>query len=477
MAEKWDKLEAEMREISLRKLSAETQNLILQNIETGRPAQGFRRFILWGSAVAACIVAGLFLWLHGRDVEPPKPGGSVAVRPETGPVVLPPLKVTELAPGWKAESRGAKYETVKPGLVRLESGELYVESIPLASPAALKIETPDGTATATGTKFYIGTHKPAVNKKGREMGRITRVLVITGLVTLANSLGTISGGPNDLLAVEKDTAPVKHVVQSNSDFAFDMYKQLSGENKGKNMFFSPYSISSALAMTAEGARGETAEEMGKVLRFPDAARRVGNDAQLIPWRTSLIHTGMSELNDRLTGEKDRAKLAAARVEIAKLRKAYEAAKARTAQVRKSRNWKEYREASAAEKKAADKLNDASAKVDQYELNIANALWGEKTYPFEDTYIKTIDKYYKTGGVFPSDFKNSFPAERERINKWVEKLTKNRIKDLIPEIPPDEARLIRLILTNAIYFKGEWSEPGLSALKVSRAPLRRNDRQA
>ena len=211
-------------------------------------------------------------------------------------------------------------------------------------------------------------------------------------------------------------------------------------------------------MTAEGARGKTAAEMGKVLRFPEAARRVGGDAQLIPWQTSLIHTGMGELNDRLTGGKDKMVLEAARAEIAELRKAHQAAKAKVAQIRKNKKWKEHRSAVDAEKKAGAKLNKAASQVDQYELRVANALWGEKTYPFLDDYTDTIAKYYETGGVFPSDFKNNFPVERERINQWVEEQTNNRIKDIIPEIPPDEARLIRLILTNAIYFKGEWSVP-------------------
>jgi len=255
-----------------------------------------------------------------------------------------------------------------------------------------------------------------------------------------------------------DAVPVEHAVQANSDFAFDMYQQLSKENAGENLFFSPYSISSALAMTAEGARGETAVEMGKVLRFPDAVRRSGADAQHIPWQMSLIHTGMSELNDSLSGGKDKAALEAARAEIADLRKALEAAKAKTQQLRKERKWREYHNAANAEKKAAAALNKAAAQVDQYELRVANALWGEKTYPFLDDYINTISKHYKTGGVFPSDFKNNFPVERKRINDWVEEQTNNRIKDIIPEIPPQEARLIRLILTNAIYFKGEWSVP-------------------
>src|SRR5689334_3920030 len=66
----------------------------------------------------------------------------------------------------------------------------------------------------------------------------------------------------------KEVMPeIRAVVKSNSDFALDLYSHLTQNNKGGNLFFSPYSVSSALAMVAEGARGETAEEMGKVLRY------------------------------------------------------------------------------------------------------------------------------------------------------------------------------------------------------------------
>ncbi len=131
------------------------------------------------------------------------------------------------------------------------------------------------------------------------MTSCTHVLVLAGIVTLANAQGSVTGQANHLLAAETGKAPANYAVTANSDFAVDLYRQLSKENSGKNLFFSPYSVSSALAMTAEGARGQTALEMGKVLRFPAAARRIGDDAQLIPWNTSLIHTGMAELNERL----------------------------------------------------------------------------------------------------------------------------------------------------------------------------------
>ena len=289
------------------------------------------------------------------------------------------------------------------------------------------------------------------------MKQLTRIFVITGMVNLITPLGDVTGGAGDLLAAETGQVPIKHAVQANSDFALDLFKQLASENAGENISFSPYSVSSALAMTAEGARGKTAIEMGKVLRFPQATRRVGNDEQLIPWRMSLIHAGIAGLNDSLMGE-DTPAQQAARKKIPEFRKVLEALKAKTKDLYEQRNWREYRKAVEAERASAAELNKALAQVDQYELRVANALWGEKTYPFLDTYVKTINKYYKTGGIFPADFKNNFPAERAKVNNWVAGQTKDRIKDIVPELPPDEARLVRLILTNAIYFKGEWSVP-------------------
>jgi serpin B len=55
------------------------------------------------------------------------------------------------------------------------------------------------------------------------------------------------------------------LVQGNSAFAFNLYQEL--RNKEDNLFYSPYSISLALAMTYAGARGETAQQMTDTLQF------------------------------------------------------------------------------------------------------------------------------------------------------------------------------------------------------------------
>ena len=71
---------------------------------------------------------------------------------------------------------------------------------------------------------------------------------------------------NEIVEPPPDVPPedLTALVEGNNQFALDLYKKLAETEKG-NIFFSPYSISSALAMTYAGARGQTAEEMAKVL--------------------------------------------------------------------------------------------------------------------------------------------------------------------------------------------------------------------
>jgi serpin B len=70
--------------------------------------------------------------------------------------------------------------------------------------------------------------------------------------------------PRDLAPQVADS-DLADLVGGNNDFAFALYQQFaSGDG---NLFFSPYSISLALAMTYAGARGQTAEQMAQALHF------------------------------------------------------------------------------------------------------------------------------------------------------------------------------------------------------------------
>jgi serpin B len=99
---------------------------------------------------------------------------------------------------------------------------------------------------------------------------------------------------------------------------------------------------------------------------------------------------------------------------------------------------------------------AQSKEEQpLQLNIANAVWAEQTYPFLQSFLDTIALNYGAG-VRLADFINQHEAVRKEINQWVSDQTKDKIKDLIPEgvLSSDT----RLALVNAIYFKADWLDP-------------------
>jgi serpin B len=172
-------------------------------------------------------------------------------------------------------------------------------------------------------------------------------------------------------------AGISKVVQANNQFALEVYSELKG--KEENLFLSPYSISTALAMTYEGARGQTAEEIARVFHFPtdDPERRAAFAA---------VH---------------------------------------------------------------NRLNEAAG---DYTLRVANALWAQKDYPFLEAYLSVLQNYYAAKAT-NVDFMGATETARQTINAWVEERTERKIKDLFPRGTIDEST--RLVLTNAIYFKGQW----------------------
>ena len=88
----------------------------------------------------------------------------------------------------------------------------------------------------------------------------------------------------------------------------------------------------------------------------------------------------------------------------------------------------------------------------YQLRVADALWAEKDFPFLEGFLKLTASDYGAG-FNRVDFKAAPEAVRGTINAWVEEKTEGKIRDLLPAGSVD-ART-RLVLTNAIYFKGDW----------------------
>jgi serpin B len=186
-----------------------------------------------------------------------------------------------------------------------------------------------------------------------------------------------------------DSNDIKETVVGNTDFAFALYGKLKddpnitipkGEPNG-NLFFSPYSISTALAMTYAGARGDTEKQMATAMHFTLPQQR--------------LHPAFGALQKQL-------------------------------------------------------IQDENSQG--YQLLLANALWPQKGEPILKEFLD-LNKHYYGAGLTLVDFANETEKSRQIINSWVEEKTKDKIKDLIPLGGVNQDTV--LVLTNAVYFKGDW----------------------
>jgi serpin B len=111
------------------------------------------------------------------------------------------------------------------------------------------------------------------------MRRAILVLLVIAIVgvTGCSAVGEPKGGraPGAAVASNKERvvspnvpdADLSELTEGNTAFALDLYRFLAGQQGDDNLFYSPYSISLALAMTYAGARGETEAQMADALRF------------------------------------------------------------------------------------------------------------------------------------------------------------------------------------------------------------------
>ena len=96
---------------------------------------------------------------------------------------------------------------------------------------------------------------------------VLMVIVLLGLAACAQPVSgeVIKSDRERISSPDVSQADIAALVAGNNDFAFDLYRVLKGT--GGNFFYSPYSISEALAMTYAGARGETEQDMAQALNF------------------------------------------------------------------------------------------------------------------------------------------------------------------------------------------------------------------
>ena len=94
-------------------------------------------------------------------------------------------------------------------------------------------------------------------------------------------------------------------------------------------------------------------------------------------------------------------------------------------------------------------------TDGVTLHIADRLWGQSGIGFKSDFLALLRDSY--GAPLETvDFARAVPAARDTINHWVATQTHDRIPEILRE--GDLTPMTRLVLTNAVYFKGKWDKP-------------------
>ncbi|XP_037376664.1 leukocyte elastase inhibitor-like [Talpa occidentalis] len=190
---------------------------------------------------------------------------------------------------------------------------------------------------------------------------------------------------------------MKQLSAANSTLALALFRTLSEDSPRGNFFFSPQSISSALAMVVLGTRGNTAAQLSKT-PHSDAVEKAHSRFQ------SLV--------------------------------------------------------------AAVTKPDAS-----YVLKLANRLFGEKTGIFLPEFLASTQELY--GAELASvDFQGASEGARRVINQWVQEQTEGKIPEMLAA--GVVGSMTKLVLVNAIYFKGTWQDE-FREEETRDAPFRLNKR--
>ncbi|KAM9163460.1 uncharacterized protein ACDP82_001228 [Pangshura tecta] len=173
---------------------------------------------------------------------------------------------------------------------------------------------------------------------------------------------------------------MEKLSNANTHFALDLFRKLNETNPTGNIFFSPVSISAALAMVLLGAKGNTERQLLKTLHF-----------DVVEELHSRFQTLTSDIN----------------------------------------------------------RSGAS-----YLLKLASRLYGEKTYGFLADFLTKTQKLYGAD-LATVDFLLASDEARKKINQWVAEQTEDKIPNLLSEGSVNN--MTKLVLVNAIYFKGNWAE--------------------
>ena len=98
---------------------------------------------------------------------------------------------------------------------------------------------------------------------------------------------------------------------------------------------------------------------------------------------------------------------------------------------------------------------AGSSADTFRLAVANSLWVQDGFAVLPSYLDTLAENYGAG-LFVEDFGTNPEDARDQINGWVSDRTEAQIPELFPKGSINT--LTRLVLTNAVFFHGDWKTP-------------------
>ena len=256
-----------------------------------------------------------------------------------------------------------------------------------APPEPTAAPTPTPTATPLPTPTAIPTPTPAGTQASTPTATPPPVAIPTSLTGAPRMQGPLFSYENEAVYNE-----VRSLVSDQNTFVADFYQQLAGEEDG-NLFYSPYSLYTAMAVVYAGADGNTAAQFQDVMNIGTASDRFHGD---------LNSLDLTLLNDSL----------------------------RPGQ---------------------------AGSDDPYApptLSVANGLWIQDGLEVRPEFLNTVTANYGIG-LQQLDFREAPDGAVNAINKWVKEETQEKIKEVINRNSiSDETSLV---VTNAIYFKGDWED--------------------
>ncbi|XP_004703186.1 ovalbumin-like [Echinops telfairi] len=211
----------------------------------------------------------------------------------------------------------------------------------------------------------------------------------------------LKGGPSSSLSLRSKTSALvlrqtparamDSISAANTQFCFDVFKEMSPDHTSENLVYSPLGLLSTLALVLFGARGQSASQIAKVLHL-DALVRTSNSSSAECGQDTGVHEHIQAL---------------------------------LSEIQKSNSG---------------------------EIYMSSGIFADTNNPFLQSYLDCIEQLYK---IKPRtlDFMTSLEDARMQINSWVEIKTKGEIEGLFPYediVPYDQ-----LVLVNPIFFRGKW----------------------